>query len=153
MTDDQIKYMVDRFLGWRLPENFTPDAGISFERTYNEHTPWPMKHEPVGTNLFDASQATEMVRYMVDGIPEPDRSPSEPQAHPAPVSKEPGEAWQPIATAPKDGTNILVWVPSWLQGKGAPCFAIWFNDCWMPTDKHMRRIEPSHWAHAPDGPK
>jgi hypothetical protein len=31
----------------------------------------PMKHEPVGTNLFDAMQATEMVRHMVDGLPRP----------------------------------------------------------------------------------
>jgi hypothetical protein len=28
MTDEQIKHMVNRFLGWRLPENFQPDAGI-----------------------------------------------------------------------------------------------------------------------------
>ena len=69
MKNDQIKHMVDRFLGWRLPENFNPDGGISFKKTFNENTPHPMKHEPVGTNLFDASQAEEMVRYMVEGIP------------------------------------------------------------------------------------
>lgn len=67
-TDDQIKYMVDRFLCWRLPENFSPDAGISFKKTYNEHTAHPMKHEPVGTNLFDATQADAMVRYMIEGM-------------------------------------------------------------------------------------
>ena len=77
MTDEQIKHMVDRFLGWRLPENFTPDAGISFERTFNNHLPQPMKHEPVGTNLFDASQAEQMVRYMIDGMP---CSPDKPEA-------------------------------------------------------------------------
>lgn len=70
MTEDQIKHMVDRFLGWRLPENFSPDAGISFKAEFNEHTPWPMKHEPVGTNLFDALQAAEMVRYMIEGLPD-----------------------------------------------------------------------------------
>lgn len=68
MTDEQIKRMVDRFLGWRLPENFSPDAGISFKRTFNEHTAHPMKHEPSGTNLFDATQADAMVRYMVEGL-------------------------------------------------------------------------------------
>lgn len=26
MTDDQIKHMVNRFLGWKLPENFNPDG-------------------------------------------------------------------------------------------------------------------------------
>jgi hypothetical protein len=69
MTDDQIKHMVDRFLIWKLPENFSPDAGISFKKTFNEHTAYPMKHEPMGTNLFDAQQATEMVRYMIEGMP------------------------------------------------------------------------------------
>lgn len=70
MRDDQIKYMVDRFLGWRLPENFNPDAGISFKPDFNEHTAYPMKHKPVGTNLFDADQAEKMIRYLVDGMPD-----------------------------------------------------------------------------------
>jgi hypothetical protein len=69
MTDGQIKYMVNRFLGWRLPENFNPDAGISFKPTFNEHTPHPMKSEPTGTNLFDAAQAEEMIRYLVERMP------------------------------------------------------------------------------------
>lgn len=69
MTEDQIKYMATRFLGWRLPENFQPDAGISFKAEFNEHTAHPMRHEPTGTNLFDATQAETMVRFMVDGLP------------------------------------------------------------------------------------
>ena len=69
MTNQQIKHMVDRFLGWRLPENFSPDAGISFKPTFNDHLPQPMKYEPSGTNLFDATQADAMVRYMVEGMP------------------------------------------------------------------------------------
>jgi hypothetical protein len=70
MTEAQIRYMVERFLGWRLPDNFNPDAGISFKRDFNEHTAHPMKHEPVGTNLFDAVQTEAMVRYLVDGMPQ-----------------------------------------------------------------------------------
>ena len=69
MTEAQIKHMVDRFLGWKLPANFNPDAGISFKAAFNEHTDYPMKHEPSGTNLFDAGQADAMVRYMLDGLP------------------------------------------------------------------------------------
>lgn len=70
MTREQIKYMVDRFLAWRLPDDFRPDAGISFKPTFNDHMPFgPMKHEPMGTNLFDATQAEAMVRHMVDGMP------------------------------------------------------------------------------------
>lgn len=69
MTDEQIKHMVDRFLQWRLPENFAPDAGISFKADFNENTAHPMKHEPVGTNLLDATQAEAMVRFMLEGLP------------------------------------------------------------------------------------
>lgn len=69
MNDEQIKYMVNRFLAWKLPANFAPDAGISFKAAFNEHTTHPMKHEPSGTNLFDVNQADAMVRYMIDGMP------------------------------------------------------------------------------------
>jgi hypothetical protein len=77
MTEDQIKHMVRRFLGWRLPENFNPDAGISFKPEYNDSPQVmkmlgrdkPSRHEPVGTNLFDATQAEAMVRHMIEGLP------------------------------------------------------------------------------------
>ena len=74
MTDEQIKHMVSRFLGWKLPENFQPDDGISFNPEYNVEfnaargMP-PTRRTPSGTNLFDASQAEAMVRYMVEGLP------------------------------------------------------------------------------------
>jgi len=61
--------------------------------------------------------------------------------------------WQDIETAPKDGTEILAWIPSWYQGKGGRCFAVWFEEKWMPSDKHMREIHPSHWMIGPEGPK
>lgn len=72
MTDEMIKHMVQRFLTWRLPEDFHPDAGISFEAIFNEGIEGvtPAKHEPTGTNLFDAAQAEAMVRYMVEGLGE-----------------------------------------------------------------------------------
>lgn len=78
LTTSQIKHMVDRFLEWRLPEGFNPDAGISFKRP-------PLKYSddngnllppaergppmPSGTNLFDAEQTEAMVRYMAEGMP------------------------------------------------------------------------------------
>jgi len=70
MKDDQIRRMVDRFLGWRLPENFNPDGGISFERNRTA-CGYTMKNEPTGTNLFDAIQAEQMIRYLVDEMPDP----------------------------------------------------------------------------------
>ena len=52
-----IKRMVDRFLAWKLPKDFAPDAGISFCPCGAYETPsWP-----IGTNLFTAEQATKMV--------------------------------------------------------------------------------------------
>src|SRR6185312_11615782 len=68
MTEDQIKSMVDRFLMWKLPEHFNPDNGISFDPIANKGSPYEFKREPTGTNLFDATQATAMVRYMLDGV-------------------------------------------------------------------------------------
>ena len=74
VTEEQIKHMVNRFLQWKLPENFRPDAGISFMPEFNveynarQGRP-PQRHEPVGTTLFDATQTTEMVRFMLDGLP------------------------------------------------------------------------------------
>ena len=73
MNDDQIKHMVERFLSWRLPEPWYPDAGIKFEPEFNveymaEQGKPPMRHEPTGTNLFDYTQAEAMVRHMIEGL-------------------------------------------------------------------------------------
>lgn len=70
MSPEQIKHMTERFLRWRLPNDFSPDGGISFKPAFNEHTAYPMMHEPVGTNLLSASQAEAMVRHMLEGLPE-----------------------------------------------------------------------------------
>ena len=68
MNEDQIKYMVDRFLQWRLPEPWNPDGGVSYQRPNYAHA--PAAHDwPVGTNLFDATQARAMVLFMTDGMP------------------------------------------------------------------------------------
>lgn len=67
MTDAQIKHMVTRFLSWKLPANFNPDAGISYARP--NYAP-EVDATPCGTNLFDTTQAEAMVRHMIDGMPE-----------------------------------------------------------------------------------
>ena len=54
--------MTDRFLQWKLPDDFAPDGGISAARpSYTPDVRW----EPTGTNLLDARQATDMVRFIV----------------------------------------------------------------------------------------
>jgi hypothetical protein len=82
VTEDQIKYMVDRFLGWRVPKDFRPDAGISYTRP---DYPLSMDATPYGTNLFNAVQADAMVRHMVEGAID----------------------WHPIETSPSDEEVIL----------------------------------------------
>jgi hypothetical protein len=68
VNDEMVRYMVNRFLGWRLPKPWNPDNGISYVRPNYAHP--PADHDwPVGTNLFDATQAEAMVRYMLEGLP------------------------------------------------------------------------------------
>lgn len=77
MSKEQIDHMVQRFLSWKLPTTFSPDAGISFKAEYNDSPAAmeflgrtePMRHEPLGTNLLDAVEAEAMVRHMLEGIP------------------------------------------------------------------------------------
>jgi hypothetical protein len=69
MTDEQIKHMVNRFLSWKLPADFAPDCGISFDRVSCKGTPHEFHYAPVGTNLLTASQAEAMIRHMLVGIP------------------------------------------------------------------------------------
>jgi hypothetical protein len=63
MSKINIDKMVDRFLGWRLPDDFAPDGSISFN-----HAPDAMGHEPtwpIGTNLLTAVQAKQMFSEVV----------------------------------------------------------------------------------------
>ncbi len=64
--DHDIDALVNRFLGWRLPADFAPDAGVAF-------TPPPADHGehwwPVGTNLLSAEQARAMFEHCLAGVP------------------------------------------------------------------------------------
>lgn len=65
ISDEQVKRMVDRFLMWKLPADFSPDDGISFDAISSRGTSYERVREPVGTNLLTATQAEAMVRFMV----------------------------------------------------------------------------------------
>lgn len=80
-SEAHVKHMVDRFLGWKLPDSFSPDGGISFKKFGNEGTAHQYEHQPSGTNLLDATQATAMVRYLIEGL----------SGLPDPVEQERGE--------------------------------------------------------------
>jgi hypothetical protein len=66
VTDEQIRFMAERFLAWSLPEDFSPDNGISVKLpNYAPNVHW----QPTGTNLFSYAQAETMVRHMIEGLP------------------------------------------------------------------------------------
>lgn len=78
MTEAQIKHMTDRFLGWKLPDNFRPDGGVLFDPDgAKKLDPRNLRYAPYGTNLLDATQAAEMVRYMLEGLPADDEAQAE----------------------------------------------------------------------------
>lgn len=65
MNKKQIDQMVYRFLGWKLPKDFCPDAGISFKPTMPyEGDELGNSWWPVGTNLLTAEQARQMFEHV-----------------------------------------------------------------------------------------
>lgn len=63
----RLDRLVSRFLGWKLPEDFAPDGGISFDINkckYGTNT-----YLPSGTNLFHAGQAKAMLTYVLEDEP------------------------------------------------------------------------------------
>lgn len=63
-----IAVMVNRFLGWRVPDDFTPDGGVIFKPI--EHPDDATVREncwPTGTNLLSATQAKAMFEYVLAG--------------------------------------------------------------------------------------
>jgi hypothetical protein len=65
------------------------------------------------------------------------------------------KSWQPMETAPKDGTNVLV---CWHDGATASMFAVGHNlgdgRRWQNTHDwlHNERSWPTHWMPVPDPP-
>ena len=60
LREDAINHAVDRFLAWRLPQDFAPDGGVSFKPPIGSES-WP-----TGTNLLTAAQAREMLRCVLN---------------------------------------------------------------------------------------
>lgn len=59
--------------------------------------------------------------------------------------------WQPIETAPKDGTRILVWSQEY-GGRG-PLVLFWMDEHWRePANLLSLRVPPTHWMPIPPPP-
>lgn len=65
-AENVVDHMVNRFLCWKLPQDFAPDAGISFAPLTDPA--WTHDIWPIGTNLLHAGQAKAMVEHMLTGI-------------------------------------------------------------------------------------
>ena len=61
-----IEEIVQRFLSWKLPKDFCPDGGISFKPGNSQQDTYENSGWPVGTNLFDARQAKEMIMHILN---------------------------------------------------------------------------------------
>jgi hypothetical protein len=66
------------------------------------------------------------------------------------VRQQPPE-WQPIETAPKDGTDVLVWWPDWMaQPIRVANFEV-RHRCWV-TGSGSSAQPPTHWMPLPQPP-
>lgn len=119
-----IDEMVSRFLCWKLPKDFGPDAGIRFAPSPLQTHDGP--YWPTGTNLFHAGQAQEMFEHCVP------------------------PTWHPMATAPKDGTVVLGLV----KGSDIPHPMRWAGHWWQSSWDHhdFFHDEPWCWMAIPDSP-
>lgn len=76
------------------------------------------------------------------------------------ASSESGSGWQPIETAPKDGTPVLLWafVETELGGRGEKrerVLAQWEYEKWRAVHQCYYSIdaeEPTHWMPIPEHP-
>ena len=62
--------------------------------------------------------------------------------------------WQPIETAPKDGTWIMVYWPT--MGIGQYPFVVFWDEGWQParySDRDYGEAFPTHWMPLPAAPK
>lgn len=63
---------------------------------------------------------------------------------------EAGEVgWRPIETAPKDGTDVLLWAPHW---KAAATGWTFGGDPWQGCRKDTVTKPPTHWQPLPSPP-
>lgn len=61
------------------------------------------------------------------------------------------EAWQPRETAPRDGTQVLLFFPNYYQGKGGISWGCFVNGAWLDS-RAFQNAEFSHWMHMPPAP-
>lgn len=61
LSSEALDAAVDRFLSWKLPKTFSPDAGISFNPAPEQQ--YAGLQWPIGTNLLTAIEAKQMLQH------------------------------------------------------------------------------------------
>jgi hypothetical protein len=54
--EKMVKALVDRFLGWKMPDSVCSDTCVSMR---------PYPHPRYGTNLLNADEARQMIEYVL----------------------------------------------------------------------------------------
>lgn len=63
-----------------------------------------------------------------------------------------GMDWQPIETAPKDGTGILGWPIVGRYNEDMPAPIAWDDEQWRMIAAEGETAEPTHWMPLPFAP-
>src|SRR5882672_3141392 len=109
----------------------------------------PVTTEPVAWRYQRKEWDALLWRYQTEALVNDDfETPSDWLIEPLyaiPAPPQPGRAWQPIETAPSDGTQVLV-CGGYLDGvqmRGAA------GDWWRMSKKDGNRATPTHWQSLP----
>jgi len=65
-------------------------------------------------------------------------------------------AWRPISTAPRDGTEVLLWQPS--KHRGYAIVGVYAVSLYGPKSEWVdcgeaRPLDPTHWLPLPQAPE
>jgi hypothetical protein len=84
--------MAERFCGWKLPDDFAPDCGISFDGRkddeWNKNKTWPS-----GTNLLTHEQAKAMFLYCLASVDAQQERDSEPKVETIEIDRQGSCFW------------------------------------------------------------
>ena len=71
-----------------------------------------------------------------------------------PAGTQGRDHWEPITTAPSDGTAILAWV-QWHNASGSPCIVTFNNSRWrrVGNGREVAGDVLTHWMRLPTGPR